>query len=120
MNLRIFMIQIVSMVLVGCCPSQFNTTNTLWNGTWYVDGNKNSVMVIAGNGPNVYAVNVKTPNAQWEGVGYSDGNKLAVVFRYSTSTDQGYITLRFESSARAAYTSYDTDGSYRSDGFVTR
>ncbi|MFA6455656.1 MAG: lysozyme inhibitor LprI family protein [Bacteroidota bacterium] len=91
-----------------------------WSGRWYGGGKKESVLSILKNGDESFSLSFKGEFGEWEGFGYEKGNELITVFRYKDSDEKGYCTISRSDVSRAEFSSYNSDGSYRANGFLIK
>jgi hypothetical protein len=112
---------IIVLLISGCYSEMQNiSSNQLWEGKWYGNGNKESVLSIVKKENDTYAIHFRYNENEWEGLGFVMENEMIIIFRYKNVADKGYFTLKLENKNKCTFTSYNSDGSYRSNGIVTK
>lgn len=96
------------------------TINNSCSGVWYGEQSKESSISILLNAKNSYTLLCKGPNGEWEGLGYGFGKGLIAIFQYTNIVDKGYFTLTITNPKRAEFSTYDSDGGFRSSGILVK
>lgn len=91
-----------------------------WVGIWYGNGSREFTLLIQERSDSICILDCKGPNSEWEGFGYDFGNELIAIFRYKNIDHKGYFTLTLSSPKRAEFSSYNSDGSYRTKGYYIK
>lgn len=115
-------ILLIAAVSLSSCygiPSGHSLPSS-WEGKWYGDGIRESVLSITGTRNGTYEVRFRYGDVAWEGIGYETERQLLVVFRYRWAKEHGYFTLTRVSRGRADFTSFGPDGRPQSRGMVLR
>lgn len=123
MKSLIFSILVIIFLLISCSTNKYITNlepEHNFEGTWQVNNQKQTRLVISPIEENVYNLNFSSAEYSWEGIGYLVDNELLAIFNYHYIGKKGYITFQFIAKNKISFKSINTDGSPRSKGFLIK